>query len=94
MVAGSGFLVEIENTISSAEMITIGTTGIKPNTLYRLACVSNLNTTRSPGNDWGTGRGGWDSVLKMATATTAAATKTVEARAPHFVLPFQNKAAN
>ena len=33
MVAASGFLVEIENTIiNRAEMITIGTTGIKPNT--------------------------------------------------------------
>ena len=33
MVAGCGFLVEIEKTIiNNAEMITIGTTGMKPKT--------------------------------------------------------------
>src|SRR5262245_53971679 len=44
-------------------------------------------TVALPGG--GAGTVAWNT----ATATTAASTHSVDARAPHFVLPFQNSAA-
>ena len=81
-------------TISSAEITVIGTTGNSPMTIVPLAALVTMSTppierigTGLPGGGAGT------TFCSTATARTATATQTVDARAPHFVLPLQNRAA-
>lgn len=95
MVAAFGLVVTNENTIiNNAEMITIGTTGIKPKTAVPPGV--RVRTSKPPGAQdtiAGPGAGAGTTCWKIATAATAEATKTVDASAPHLVLPLQNKAA-
>src|SRR5258706_358525 len=95
MVAGLGFGVSRETTsISRADPRTIGTTGMKP----RTAVPPGVRASRSsPPTDHtgagGPGAGAGTTAWKTATAITPAADHSVEASAPHFVLPRQNRVA-
>src|SRR2546425_12993342 len=80
--------------MSRQETSTIGTTGMKP----RTAVPPDVRATRSrPPADHTTVGGPRDGAgtiaWKTATAATPAADQAVTARAPHFVLPRQNRAA-
>ena len=94
-VASDGFRVIIDTTIiNSAETITIGTTGMKPNTAVPPGVrVSTSKPETDQTSVGGPGAGAGTACWKIATATTEAAVQIVTASAPHFVLPFQNNAA-
>jgi len=80
--------------INTAEISTIGTTGINPNTAVPPGVRDNTSTP--PGAHkivGGPGAGAGTIACNTATAATASAVQTVTANAPHFVLPFQNNAA-
>src|SRR5260221_11882582 len=95
MVAGLGFGVSRETTsISRADPRTSGTTGMKP----RTAVPPGVRASRSsPPTDHtgagGPGGGASTTAWKTATAITPAAAHTVEASAPHLLLPPQKKVA-
>src|SRR5438445_5661527 len=81
-------------TISSAEMIVIGTTGRKPRTV--VPAVTRVITSICPIETIGTTLPGGGAVTTdwiTATVSTPAAVHTVVASAPHFVLSFQKRAA-
>jgi hypothetical protein len=90
-----GFFVAIDTTtINNAEIRTIGTTGMKPNTAVPPGVLDKTSTP--PGAQRivaGPGAGAGTTSCKIATNATASATQTVDASAPYFVLPFQNNAA-
>src|SRR5436309_10281130 len=80
--------------MSRQETSTIGTTGMKPRTevppevrASRSSPPADQTTVGGPGA--GAGTIAW----KAATATTPAADQTVTAKAPHFVLHRQKRAA-
>ena len=80
--------------ISSSETSVIGTTGMKPRTVVppavraRKSIPPAENATRG-----GPGGGAGTACWNTATPTTAAATQSVTASAPHFVLRLQKSAA-
>src|SRR5262245_29964220 len=90
--AGRAAAVQRDTTImSSAETIVMGTTGMKPNTVRPNG--ARPTTSRPPNETIGVTvavAGGGTVVCRTATASTASAVQTVDARAPHLVLPFQN----
>src|SRR5215213_11748438 len=94
-VVSRGFCVNSDTTIiSSAETITIGTTGMNPRTAVPPGVRDNTSTP--PGAHRtvaGPGAGAGTMACKIATAMTVSAVQSVTASAPHFVLPFQNNAA-
>ena len=90
-----GFCVAIETTIiSNDEIITIGTTGMNPNTAVPPGVRDKTWTPPSAHTTvGGPGAGAGTIACNTATATTATTVQRVTASAPHLVLPRQNNAA-
>src|SRR5689334_12720978 len=90
-----GFWVSSEITIiNNTDIITIGTTGINPNTAVPPGVRDK--TSMPPGAHTtvgGPGAGAGTTDCNTATATTATTVQIVTASAPHLVLPLQNSAA-
>ena len=87
-------MIRETTTINKADISTIGTTGMNPKTAVPPGVrVRTSMPERDQISVGGPGAGAGTTCWKIATAVTAAATHTVEASAPHFVLPFQNSAA-
>src|ERR1044072_2791995 len=95
IVASAGLRVISETPyIRIAEMITIGTTGMNPKTAVPPGVrVSTSHPPSLPKTTDGPGAGAGTKCWNNATANTENATHTVTAKAPHFVLPFQKRAA-
>ena len=95
MVCADGFDVAIETTtISTAERIVIGTTGMNPQIVVPPAVRARTSTppsaqTTTGGPGAGAGIAAWKTPVRI----TLAIAQIVEASAPHLVLPFQNSAA-
>src|SRR5262249_30809508 len=92
MVAAPGLGVAADTTnISSAEIRTIGTTGMKP----KIAVPPGVRARKSKPASFATttggpGAGAGTTAWNTATAITATATHSEAASPPHFVLPRQN----